>query len=113
VLLAAAAVSEREPALSATLAGTVLFAGVFGAAGGQLLFTTLLRRGEASTVTAWLFSVPIVSAVLAVLLLGEPIRVPLAIGLLLVSVGVRLATRTTKKGAPRAPFDPASVTADR
>lgn len=111
VLLAAAAAAEEAPSLSLTLAATVLFAGVFGAAGGQLIFTTLLRRGEASTVTAWMFSVPIVSAVLGVLLLGETVRAPLIVGLVLVSVGVRLASK--EKGASEAPFSTLRVGADR
>jgi drug/metabolite transporter (DMT)-like permease len=40
-----------------------------------------------------MFSVPITAAVLGVILLGEPLRAPLVIGLVLVSIGVRLATR--------------------
>jgi drug/metabolite transporter (DMT)-like permease len=75
---------------------------VFGAAGGQLLFTTLLRRGEAAVVSAWMFTVPIAASVLGVVLLGEPLRLPLAIGLALVSVGVRLATRRAGRPAPAA-----------
>lgn len=93
VLLAAALVTEPAPAVTGRLALMVLYAGVFGAAGGQLLYTALLRRGEASVVSAWTFSVPIVASVLGVVLLDEPLRLPLAIGLVLVSVGVRLATR--------------------
>jgi drug/metabolite transporter (DMT)-like permease len=93
VLLGLAAVSEPFPALSAKLAGMLLYAGLFGAAGGQLLYTVLLRRGEASVVAAWMFSVPITAALLGVVLLGEPLRAPLVAGLVLVSLGVRLATR--------------------
>lgn len=92
VLFALAAATEPAPELSGRLVGAVVFAGLFGAAGGQLLFTLLLRRGEASVVAAWMFSVPIVAAVLGVILLGEPLRGPLVIGLVLVSAGVRLAS---------------------
>jgi drug/metabolite transporter (DMT)-like permease len=95
VLLALAAVSEPVPSLTPRLALTVLYAGVFGAAGGQLLYTVLLRRGEASVVAAWMFSVPIAAALLGVVLLDEPVRLPLVIGLVLVSLGVRLASRRT------------------
>jgi drug/metabolite transporter (DMT)-like permease len=98
LLVGVAAVSEPFPHLSGKLAAMILYAGVFGAAGGQLLYTMLLRRGEASVVSAWMFSVPVAAAVLAVVLLGEPLRVPLIIGLLLVSIGVRLATQ--RAGAP-------------
>jgi drug/metabolite transporter (DMT)-like permease len=93
LLLGLATVTEPAPAITAELAAMVLYAGVFGAAGGLLLYTLLLRRGEASVVSAWMFSVPIAAAVLGVILLGEPLRAPLIIGLVLVSVGVRLATR--------------------
>ncbi len=98
VLLALAAATEPAPSLSARLVGAVLFAGVLGAAGGQLLFTLLLRRGEASVVAAWMFSVPILAAVLGVVLLGEPLRAPLVAGLVLVSLGVRLASSSRAAG---------------
>jgi drug/metabolite transporter (DMT)-like permease len=111
VLLALAAVAEPVPAASGRLAGLILYTGLFGAAGGQLLFTILLRRGEASVVAAWMFSVPIVAAGLGVALLGEPLRAPLVAGLVLVSLGVRLATRRPAPQAPAAgsagrPADP-------
>jgi len=99
VLLALAAATEPAPAPSARLAGSLLFAGVFGAAFGLFLFTLLLRRGEASVVTAWLFTVPILAAVFGVVLLGEPLRAPLVVGLVLVSVGVRLASRRPRARA--------------
>jgi O-acetylserine/cysteine efflux transporter len=92
LLIALAAAAEPAPELSLRLVLAVLFASVFGAAGGLLLYTLLLRRGEASMVAAWMFSVPIAAALLGVVLLGEPLRTPLAIGLVLVSLGVRLAT---------------------
>ena len=101
LLLALAAAIEPAPALSGKLVATVAFAGLFGSAGGWLLFTLLLRRGEASVVSAWMFSVPITAAVLGVVLLDEPLRAPLVIGLVLVSVGVRLATVTASPSPPR------------
>jgi drug/metabolite transporter (DMT)-like permease len=102
ILLALALIAEPAPHVTGRLAATVLYAGLFGAAGGLLLFTALLRRGEAAVVSAWMFSVPIVASLLAVPLLGEPLRLPLAVGLVLVSVGVRLATRTRARPAPAA-----------
>ena len=102
VLLAVAAVAEPAPHVTGRLALMVLYAGVFGAAGGQLLFTTLLRRGEAAVVAAWMFTVPIAASVLGVILLSEPLRAPLALGLVLVSVGVRLATRRPAAREPAA-----------
>jgi drug/metabolite transporter (DMT)-like permease len=93
VLVAAALLAEPAPHVTERLVAMVLWAGLFGAAAGQLLFTTLLRRGEAAVVSAWMFTVPIAASVLGVVLLSEPLRAPLAVGLVLVSVGVRLATR--------------------
>jgi drug/metabolite transporter (DMT)-like permease len=106
VLLAAALIAEPAPAVTGRLAAMVLYAGLFGSAGGLLLFTTLLRRGEAAVMSAWMFLVPITAAVLGVVLLGEPLRLPLAIGLVLVSVGVRLATRAPGRSAG---FEPSRV----
>jgi drug/metabolite transporter (DMT)-like permease len=99
ILLAVAAVAEPAPHVTGRLAVMVLYAGLFGAAGGLLLFTALLRRGEAAVVSAWMFLVPIVASLLAVPLLGEPLRAPVVAGLVLVSVGVRLATRTPARPA--------------
>jgi drug/metabolite transporter (DMT)-like permease len=76
--------TPEQPALAVVAAQHALAA--------PLLITLLLRRGEASMVAAWMFSVPIAAALLGVVLLGEPLRTPLAIGLVLVSLGVRLAT---------------------
>jgi probable blue pigment (indigoidine) exporter len=100
VLIALAALAEPAPHVTVRASAMVLYAGVFGAAGGQMLYTTLLRRGEAAVVAAWMFMVPIAASVLGVILLGEPLRVPLAVGLVLVSVGVRLATRRPAARAP-------------
>jgi drug/metabolite transporter (DMT)-like permease len=97
VLLAAALVAEPAPAVTGRLAAMVLYAGLFGSAGGLFLFTTLLRRGEAAVVSAWMFLVPIAASALGVVLLGEPLRLPLVLGLVLVSVGVRLATRAPRR----------------
>ena len=100
ILLGLAALTEPAPHVTGRLAAMVLYAGLFGAAGGLLLFTALLRRGEAAVVSAWMFLVPIVASLLAVPLLGEPLTAQLAAGLVLVSVGVRLATRTPARPAP-------------
>jgi drug/metabolite transporter (DMT)-like permease len=119
VLLVMALVTEPAVHVGIRLSLMVLYAGVFGAAGGQLLFTTLLRRGEAAVVSAWMFSVPIAASLLGVVLLGEPLRLPLAIGLVLVSLGVRLATwrhgvpASANTTEPRAARRSAEAVADR
>ena len=77
----------------------ILYAGVFGAAGGQLL----LHHAAAPWRGLGGLRVDVQCAdhgrLLAVVLLGEPLRLPLIIGLVLVSVGVRLATQ---RASPRA-----------
>jgi drug/metabolite transporter (DMT)-like permease len=111
LLLAAAAATEPAPTLTWHVVWAIGFAGVGGSAVGWMIFTTLLRRGEAGAVAAWLFSVPIAAAVLGVLLLGEPLRIALVAGLVLVSAGVRLAAaRGTRQPAVvrRASRSPAS-----
>ena len=93
ILLLVAALTESPPAPTATLAATVLFAGALGSALAWYLFTVLLGRGDAGVVSTWLFSVPILGAVLGVVLLGEPLGPALVVGVALVAAGVRLAAR--------------------
>lgn len=65
---------------------TAAFAGI----GGMGLSFVLLRRGEASVVSSWIFAVPIVTALLGVPVLGETLhpRIFLAGGL--VALGIAL-----------------------
>jgi drug/metabolite transporter (DMT)-like permease len=109
VLVAIALATEAPPPMSGQVAWAIAFTGLGGSAAGWLLYTTLLRRGEAGVVAAWLFSVPITAALLGVLLLGEPLRAALVVGLVLVATGVRLAVtpgaggRAPERAAPEAP----------
>ena len=91
LLVLAAAIVEPFPSLSAKLVLCILFAGICGSALAWMLWSALLRRGEASVVSTWLFAVPVLAAVLGVLLLGEPVSIALAVGIALVAVAVRLA----------------------
>ena len=72
------------------LVSTVLYAGVGGSAAAWLIWTLLLARGEAGVISTWLFTVPVLAAVLGVLVLGEPLSARLVLGVALVAVGVRL-----------------------
>jgi drug/metabolite transporter (DMT)-like permease len=94
LLVISAAIVEPFPALSTKLVLCILFAGVFGSALAWMMWSALLRRGEAGIVSTWLFAVPVLAAVLGVLLLGEPVSLALAAGILLVAFAVRLATGT-------------------
>ena len=73
-----AAVSEPFPTLSAKLVSCVVFAGVCGSAMAWMLWSALLRRGEASVVSTWLFAVPVLAAALGVVFLDEPLSLALS-----------------------------------
>jgi len=96
ILLAAA--TESPPHLTVGLTLSLLYAGLLGSAVGWLLLALLLRRGDAGTVSSYIFLVPILGALFGVLLLGEPAHVSLVVGVALVAVGVRLVAV-----APRSP----------
>jgi O-acetylserine/cysteine efflux transporter len=102
VLLLAAVLAEPVPEITANLAWCVLYAGAGGSALAWLLWSALLRRGEAGVISTWLFAVPVLAAVLGVVLLGESLSVELVIGIALVAVAVRLAA-TAAGGSGRRP----------
>lgn len=88
----------------AALVFGVLWAGVGASIAGFGLQYMLLRRGEASVVSSWIFAVPILAAFLGVVLLNEPFRVGLLLGASAVGVGIYLVNST---GRPAAlPLDP-------
>jgi drug/metabolite transporter (DMT)-like permease len=97
ILLAFALATEPVPSFSAKLVSCVVFAGVFGSALGWMLLGTLLRRGEAGTVSTWLFAVPVLAAILGIVVLGESLSVELVIGVALVAVAVRLAAAPVRR----------------
>jgi drug/metabolite transporter (DMT)-like permease len=77
----------------------VLWAGVAASIAGFGLQYLLLRRGEASVVSSWIFAVPILAAFLGIVLLNEPFRVVLLFGASAVAVGIYLvnSTRTARR----------------
>jgi drug/metabolite transporter (DMT)-like permease len=91
-LVLAAAVAEPFPALTAKLVWCLLYAGAGGSAFAWMLWSALMRRGDAGVVSTWLFAVPVLAAVLGVIVLDEPMSVELVAGIALVAVAVRLAT---------------------
>ena len=91
LLVATAAAAEPFPALSAKLVACILFAGLCGSAMAWMLWSELLRRGEASVVSTWLFAVPVLAAAMGVVFLGESLSAALIAGIALVAVAVRLA----------------------
>lgn len=109
ILVATAALAEPFPAFSTKLVLCILFAGVCGSAMAWMLWSALMRRGEAGVVSTWLFAVPVLAAVLGVVLLGEPMSLALAVGIALVAVAVRLAASEDRRPAAR----PAQRAAER
>jgi len=103
LLVATAALTEPFPALSTKFILCVLFAGVCGSAMAWMLWSFLMRRGEAGVVSTWLFAVPVIAAILGVVLLGEPVSLALAVGIALVAVAVRLAATSERPPRERAP----------
>ena len=106
LLVATAAAAEPFPTLSAKLVECVLFAGLCGSAMAWMLWSELLRRGEASVVSTWLFAVPVLAAALGVVFLGESLSAALVAGIAIVAVAVRLAAsgpraRRSSRGARR------------
>jgi O-acetylserine/cysteine efflux transporter len=109
LLVIVAAFGEPFPALSAKLVLCILFAGVCGSAMAWMLWSALLRRGEAGVVSTWLFAVPVLAAVLGVLLLGEPMSLALAVGIALVAVAVRLAAASEQRPSEPRPREAAAA----
>jgi drug/metabolite transporter (DMT)-like permease len=104
LLVATAALTEPFPALSTKFVVCVLVAGLCGSAMAWMLWSLLMRRGEAGVVSTWLFAVPMLAAAFGVVLLDEPMSVALGVGIALVAVAVRLATSSPGgRGALRGP----------
>lgn len=80
----------------ATLAFSLLLAGVGAGVAGFGLQFLLLRRGAASAVGSWIFAVPVVSSGLSIAFLGEPVRPTLLLGILAVAAGIYLVNRPTR-----------------
>jgi drug/metabolite transporter (DMT)-like permease len=98
-LVALALAFERPPAATASVVLAVLYAGAFASAGGWLLLTLLLRRGEAGIVASYIFLVPVLGALFGALVLGEPLGPSIWIGATLVAAGIRIVA-TERAVAP-------------
>lgn len=99
VLLIAAAIADPFPPVTAKLALCLLYAGAGGSALAWLLWSALMRRGDAGVVSTWLFAVPVLAAALGVVVLGEPLSAELVAGIALVAAAVRLAASAARPPA--------------
>lgn len=81
--------AEWNQTLILTMAWSVLALSV----GGIFLFLYLIRRGEVSRATAYIYLVPAVSALMAFMFFGETLTFVQLVGMAVTAVGVWLATR--------------------
>jgi drug/metabolite transporter (DMT)-like permease len=72
------------------LVASTLWAGAVATAGGFALQFALLRRGQASVVSAWIFAVPVISTALGVAVRGEDVSAGLVVGATGVAVAIWL-----------------------
>jgi drug/metabolite transporter (DMT)-like permease len=76
-----------------TFVASWLYTVLVGTALAWMLWLGLVRAGEASRVSAYVFFVPLVSILLGVLFLGEPLSPWLLVGAILVVSGIYLVNR--------------------
>ena len=76
-----------------TFVASLLYASLVGTALAWVLWLGLIRAGEASRVSAYVFFVPLVAVVLGALFLGETVGPSLLVGAALVVSGIYLVNR--------------------
>lgn len=81
-------VTWNAPFIAAMLWSVVVLSG-----GGISLMFLMLRHGKATTVTSYMYLVPIVTALLAWLLFGETLTLVAVVGMVVTLVGVYLVVR--------------------
>jgi drug/metabolite transporter (DMT)-like permease len=86
IALALAAVARPE-ALPARELALFLLAGVLAPGGSQLLFTMAVRDAGASRASVVVGTAPLVAVAIALLVLQEPLRLPLVLGAILIVAG--------------------------
>ncbi|HET7269993.1 MAG TPA: DMT family transporter, partial [Rubrobacter sp.] len=74
-----------------------LYSGCVGTGLAWVLWLGLVRAGEASTVAAYVFFVPLASVAIGALVLDERLSTSLLIGAVLVVSGIYLVNRTPRK----------------
>jgi drug/metabolite transporter (DMT)-like permease len=80
-----------------------LLAGLLAPGGSQVLFTLAVREIGASRTSVMVGAAPLVAVAIALIFLGEPVRVPLLVGALaVVAGGVLLAAERDRPGHLRA-----------
>jgi drug/metabolite transporter (DMT)-like permease len=73
-----------------------VYSALIGIAFAYLIYLKLLKAGEASRISAYLFVVPLISVVLGITFLDETITIPFLIGGSLIVSGIYLVNRQAK-----------------
>jgi drug/metabolite transporter (DMT)-like permease len=87
-----------EISWTGTFVASLLYTSLVGTALAWMLWFGLVRAGEASRVSAYVFLVPLVAVLLGALFLGEPVGPSLLVGAALVVCGIYLVNR---RGEPK------------
>ena len=96
-------------ALSAAGWGWMLLLGVGSTVAGYFIFVWALRRLDATTVSVFLYAVPVVALLASWLLLGEDLGISVALAAALVITGVALAQQE-RRDAPAVTEEPVVAT---
>ncbi len=97
VLIIAALIFEPHPAIvaSSNLFVSILWLGLVGTAGANVVWFILLERFPAPTVSTWSFLVPVVALVASVVIFGERLNGLQIVGVAAVLLGAFVISRTS------------------
>ena len=101
IAVAVVAAAAESPARGVHLSGAWPFAlaGLLSPGAAQILVTYAIRDAGASRVSMVFGTAPLVSVTIALVVLGEPVRVPLVVGaVLVVAGGIELAREPERPG---------------
>jgi drug/metabolite transporter (DMT)-like permease len=82
------------------LVASAAWVGSAGTAGGFALQFVLLRRGQASVVSAWIFAVPVISTAVGVAVRGERLSIGLVVGAVAVGLAIWLVSPRVATAPP-------------
>lgn len=101
ILTGIGAVTEPVAGISwnGEFVASLAYSSLLGIAAAWVIWFGLVRSGEASRVSAYIFVVPLTAVAIGVVFLGEPLRATLILGAVLVVTGVYLVNRSPGKNA--------------
>lgn len=108
VVISVAGLAVESPAeirWTGTFVASLLYASVVGTGLAWLLWLGLVRAGEASRVSAYIFFVPLVAILIGVLFLDETLSPSLLVGAVLVVSGIYLVNKRSAVSGQRSTAD--------